>query len=53
MAAFSELHILLSEIEHELNILLSCEYIHNNYGRLNKLNILRKELLLIVKGGKK
>ena len=40
---------LLSNIEHEINILLSAHYIHNNYGRLNELHALRKELLTLIK----
>lgn len=41
--------LLLSEIEHELNILLSTQYIHNQYGKLNKLETLRKDLLSLLK----
>ena len=50
MAYFSELHILLSDIEHELNVLLNGHYITPHYKRIETLNHLRKELLLIVKG---
>lgn len=49
MAAFSELHILLSEVEHELAVLLNCHYIAPQYKQIDKLNSLRKELLAIVK----
>lgn len=40
----SDLHILLSDIEHEINILLSGHYIVKQYGRLDRLIMLRKEL---------
>lgn len=53
MAAFSELHILLSDIQHELNVLIHGHYIKPDYKRIETLNTLRKELLLIVKGGQK
>jgi hypothetical protein len=46
--------ILLSNIEHELTCLLSAHYIHNQYGKLNQLEALRKDLLSLIKSeGKK
>ena len=49
MAAFNQLHILLSDIEHELNVLISNQYISRHYLRIQKLKNLRKELLKILK----
>jgi len=41
--------ILLTNIEHELTSLLSAHYIHNQYGKLNYLEALRKDLNALIK----
>jgi hypothetical protein len=41
--------ILLTNIEHELTSLLSAHYIHNQYGKLNYLESLRKDLNTLIK----
>jgi hypothetical protein len=41
--------ILLINIEHELTSLLSAHYIHNQYGKLNYLESLRKDLNTLIK----
>lgn len=49
---FNRTLILVSELEHEINCLISDDAIKPRYSRLNKLIAIRKEALNFIKGTK-